>query len=238
MTLAKKIAREDYRDLYEQEGELLLPVIRVLDYCFRSFRPDMGPQTRPAWRRFLSRFRFYLKLRLNKDARRRRQRRSKQPRMKPLPDNGWKRLRKTKAAAADDEYETWCAYLYRQALLRLDPRTCSYINLRLAGECVEDIARRFGLSAKTVSNLFGRKQLVRRIRQAVAGLVLGLPVKERHAIANYFLHEEEFSIEQVERLLCLPYAELANGLEGRVRALEPEQVRDLLSGERRWPRSA
>jgi AraC-like DNA-binding protein len=217
---------------------MLLPVVRVLNYCFRSFRLDAGPQTRPARHRFLSRFRFYLKLYLHKESQRRSERKAKRLSIRLLPEEGWKRLSQTEVEPVDDEYETWWAYLYRQALLRLDTRTCKYLKLRLSGLRVTDIAQRLGLSPKTTSNLYGKKRLVERMRQEVADIVLGLPAEERNAVVRFFLDEEDFTIEQVERLLCVPYERLTNGQVANCRGIEPEQVRDLLSGERRLARLA
>jgi hypothetical protein len=236
--LAKKIVREDFPRLFEQEGELLWPVVRVLEYCFRSFRPDAGPQTRPVQLRFLSRFRYYLKLYLIEAAKRRRKREAKRPPVRLLREEAWERLSQTLVETAEDQYATWQAVLYREVLLRLDPRTCTYLELRLAGMSVADIARRLGVSAKTTSNLFGKKRLVKRMQRAVAHIVLGLPAEDRNSVVRFFLDEEGFSVEQVERLLCVPYERLVNGPVAYGRGLEPEEVRELLGGERRLARPA
>jgi hypothetical protein len=204
LRLARRMAEEDFEGVFADE-EVECHALNVLDYCIRDFDPNQGDQSISVQARFVKRFRHWLKMRLTKEAERRGRPKAGSstgvPVPKPATEDG-----------AQKEYNLWARHLYQHALRRLDERTRAYVELRLGGSKVGDIAEALGVAPKTVSNHYGERKLVRLLRQEVEQMVLDLPVGHLQGVVAHLLHEVGLTADQVGHLLCVPPSALAGPL--------------------------
>jgi hypothetical protein len=232
-SLAERIFREDFPDLYGREGGDQRFLFETLEEAFRYFDPAKGDPARAVEMRFLRFFRRLFSRRLGKrEARDRRGRRRERGAME-----GYARLPRPRYSPVAEAYGVWSKALYEAALPRVDHRTRTFLGLRLAGRGAGEIAAVLGVAPKTVSNAYGPARLAERFRAAVRELVLGLPEESRLAVLAHLLFDVGLTEAQAERLLCLPgevFLREVEALAGWDRPIPgPEEALRLIRGTQR-----
>jgi hypothetical protein len=103
-----------------------------------------------------------------------------------------------------EAYHRWSLYLLDAVSDSLDPHTRLAVTMRRKNASRADIAQALGVSEKTVTNKYGKKQLARRVRTQVRRLVLGLPDDVRALLVSHLIDEVGLSVAEVESLLAGP----------------------------------
>src|SRR5262249_9554122 len=196
LRLARRMAEEDFEGVFA-DGEVEFHALKVLDYSFRDFDANQGDRSSSVQARFVKPFRHWLKMRLTKEAERRGRPKAGSSPTVPVP-------KPDVEDGAQKAYDLWARHLYEHALGRLDARTRAYVELRLGGSKVGEIAEALDVAAKTVSNHYGVRRLVRQLRQEVGQMVLDLPVGHLQGVVAHLLHEVGLTADQVGDLLCVP----------------------------------
>jgi hypothetical protein len=210
----------------------------VLVHAFARFDSGAGRQDIPLERRFISCFRLWLRQHLRREQRRR----GGRPfRLAPPAE-----LERIAGAAeedgADGMLRRWRRLLYRLAVERLDGRTRTVLESRLRGEKPGSIARRLGLSPKTLANRYSRSRIAEAVRGAVAEMVRGLYPRDRRRLVAHLVRDVGLADGQVAKLLCLPRPAIEEELEavrrGDVTAPEFDEAASLLGGVPAMARAA
>jgi RNA polymerase sigma factor (sigma-70 family) len=227
LRLAAKVCRDDFPRLEREEGWERY-AYEAIDHALRHFDPERGDTKVPARERFVMCFRAWLRQRLRKEARRRRGAQG----LRLRDEHAYETPPHRDDVDAEAAYDWWSCVLFHAALPRLDRRARACVEMRLRGVPDREIAKRLGLSPKTLSNGYSVNRVVGMVRGAVRSLVLGLPVGHLRAVVLHLLAEAGLSFGQVERLLCVDGPDLRKRLRserpGRVPGLEPEEAVRLL----------
>jgi DNA-directed RNA polymerase specialized sigma24 family protein len=197
LELGGRILTKDFPEVLDEEGYTERLVVAALRDSFRYFDPARGKLDRSVQRRFLVYFRSVLRQRLTKESARLSKRRANTTWLRTAGDCTEYPGRASECEGVAEAYAFWSHQLYDLALRRLDPRTRAYVELKHSGRRVGEIAALFGVSAKTLSNTFGRARLVKRLQGEVRAVVLGLPEGRRRGLVAHFLHEVGLTPDQV-----------------------------------------
>jgi hypothetical protein len=208
LRLGERICRDDFPALVREDGWERY-VFEALDDTLVRFDPARGRQDLPVQERFIQCFCVWLRQRLKKES----QRRGGRALRSISPEALVRRPHSHHHGDVAEMYEWWSRMLFQRALPRLDRRARTCIDLRLQGKAERDIAKRLGVSRKTLSNCYSSTRVVELMRRAVRGLVLDLPADRLWALVGHLLDEGDLSLGQVTRLLCVAEPDLQRRLE-------------------------
>ncbi len=108
---------------------------------------------------------------------------------------------------AEEAHRRWRKHLLRVALLHVDPQTRAYVVMEQDGVPVTEIARRLGVTAKTLWNKYGAaerddyRRVGRRLREALDRAVASLPGHHFRALVRHLLVEAGHRPDAVGQLL-------------------------------------
>lgn len=196
--LAQRIARRDFRDEIDP-ASVENRTIRTLESCFVRFDPCKGNQSVPVKRRFVKHFAYWFARGLKDAVRDERPNRAKSTRryLGQLTGGSYKR--------ESDLYREWSRFLFGEALLRVDRTTRQFVRLHvLERRTLEEVGRVLAMSERTLSRRYGGRKLAEIFQREVGKMVLSIPTEKVERLVYTLYFEDEFSKDEVARLLCLP----------------------------------
>ncbi|HEY7309511.1 MAG TPA: hypothetical protein VH643_09150 [Gemmataceae bacterium] len=223
--LARKICKEDFPKLRLVEEEVQYQTWKAAKHAFRYFNPEVGQQSIPVQRRFFLLFRDQFLKQLRKENRRWRRTMEKRLNAELEAFEHPPKL-ETVDAAVGEEWRLWSQRLLREALKRVDQRTCTIIQLRQGGMTVRAIARRLRVSPKTVSNRYSPTRIGELVGREVGRLVLALPAGHLQGIVAHLHHEVGLAPTRIAQLLCLPPEALTEPLRRACAGIVPIRGRE------------
>jgi hypothetical protein len=101
----------------------------------------------------------------------------------------------------DDAFIKWARYLLAVAMERLDPRGRAYLEMKQDGVAVKDMARKLGVSEKTLWNQYGGRKLSGLVKREVRSWLGEQTPQLQRQLVRHMLEEAELTVVQVEDLL-------------------------------------
>lgn len=207
LALARRICRSNFAGLRLEPGDIVNRVVRVLRYCFRTFRKSAGNCRLPVQKRFIGWFRYWFRGFLRKELQRRRQKEKKHPRLRFHPDLSDVPAPEADTGGPGEDYRTWSQFLLQEALATMPSRARTFIERRFGnGEGVNVIATDLGLSPKTLSNLYALPMTAGMVKAAVAKVIRALPARHLAPLLAHLIEEVGLTVTQAARLLCVQEA--------------------------------